>query len=304
MAVFGQRYYHYKKGKIVPVIDKKTLKAALEIQRQEITEYHIYSYLAKICKDQNNAKILLSVSKAEKDHAAFWMEKTGVPVKPGSFKIGWIIFLARILGLTFVLKRMEKAEGTASKMYAELYKVFPDVKEISEAEAVHESKLLAMLDEERLQYAGSVVLGLNDALVELTGALAGFTLALGETKLISLAGLITGISAAFSMGASEYLSCKADNNPKAAKSAFYTGIAYIITVAILIAPFLILPHKFIALGITLFMAVLIIFCFNYYLAIARDLNIKRRFAEMTLISLGVAALSFGVGWVLKGVLGV
>jgi VIT1/CCC1 family predicted Fe2+/Mn2+ transporter len=286
----------------VPVIDEKTLKAALEIQRQEITEYHIYSYLAKICKDQHNAEVLLSVSKAEKDHAAFWMEKTGVPVKPSGFKIGWTIFLARILGLTFVLKRMEKAEGTASKLYMELYKTFPDVKEISEAEAVHENKLLAMLDEERLRYAGSVVLGLNDALVELTGALAGFTLALGETKLISLAGLITGISAAFSMGASEYLSCKADNDPRAAKSAFYTGIAYIITVAILIAPFLILPNKFIALGITLFMAVLIIFCFNYYLATARDLNFKQRFAEMTLISLGVAALSFGVGWVLKGVL--
>jgi VIT1/CCC1 family predicted Fe2+/Mn2+ transporter len=288
----------------MPALDEKTLKAALGIQRQEITEYHIYAYLAKICKDQHNAGVLLSVSKAEKGHAAFWMEKTGVSVRPKSFKIGWTVFLARVLGLTFVLKRMEKAEGTASKLYMELYKQFPDVKEIGEAEAAHENELLAMLDEERLRYAGSVVLGLNDALVELTGALAGFTLALGETKLISLAGLVTGISAAFSMGASEYLSCKADNDPKAAKSAVYTGVAYIITVAILIAPFLLLPHKFIALGITLFMAVLIIFCFNYYLSTARDLNFKQRFAEMTLISLGVAALSFGVGWVLKGVLDV
>jgi VIT1/CCC1 family predicted Fe2+/Mn2+ transporter len=49
--------------------------------------------------------------------------------------------------------------------------------------------------------------------------------------------------------------------------------------------------------------VLIIFIFNYYLATAKDLNFKRRFAEMTLISLGVAAISFGVGFVLKTVLG-
>jgi VIT1/CCC1 family predicted Fe2+/Mn2+ transporter len=151
---------------------------------------------------------------------------------------------------------------------------------------------------------GSIVLGLNDALVELTGALAGFTLALGETKIISLAGLVTGISAAFSMAASDYLSCKADNDPRAVKSAVYTGTAYIITVAVLILPFLLIPNKFMALGITLALAVFIILIFNYYLSTAKDLDFKRRFGEMTFISLGVAALSFGVGFVLKNVLGV
>jgi VIT1/CCC1 family predicted Fe2+/Mn2+ transporter len=225
-------------------------------------------------------------------------------VRPQGFKIGRTIFIARLLGLTFTLKRMEKNEGTASRHYRVLTENFPEVAVISEDEAGHEKELLSMLDEERLRYAGSIVLGLNDALVELTGALAGFTLALGETKLISLAGLVTGISAAFSMAASEYLSCKADNNPRAAKSALYTGTAYIITVALLILPFLLSPNKFIALGITLALAVLIILVFNYYLATAKDLDFKRRFGEMTLISLGVAGLSFIVGYVLKNLLGI
>jgi VIT1/CCC1 family predicted Fe2+/Mn2+ transporter len=285
-------------------MNEKTLKAAMNLQRQEITEYHVYTRLASLCKDPHNAQVLRSVGEAEKSHADFWQCKTGVSVRAGGFKIAWTILQARVLGLSFVLKRMEKNEGTASKMYLELYQKFPEVKAFSEAEAAHERELLAMLDEERLRYAGSVVLGLNDALVELTGALAGFTLALGETKLISLAGLITGISAAFSMTASEYLSCKADNNPKAAKSALYTGIAYVITVALLIAPFLIAHNKFAALGVTLSLAVAIIFAFNYYLATAKDLDFKRRFAEMAFISLGVAALSFGIGWLLKIVLGV
>jgi VIT1/CCC1 family predicted Fe2+/Mn2+ transporter len=289
---------------LAKITNEKTLKAVLGLQRQEITEYHVYTFLAGFCKDQHNAEVLRTVGEAERTHAEFWREKTGVSVKPSRFKIAWIILQARILGLTFILKRMEKNEGTASKLYMELYREFPEVKVFSEAEAAHEQELLAMLDEERLRYAGSVVLGLNDALVELTGALAGFTLALGETRLISLAGLVTGISASFSMAASEYLSCKADNDPRAAKSALYTGAAYIITVALLITPFLVAHNKFIALGITLFLAVLIIFCFNYYLATAKDLDFKRRFAEMSLISLGVAALSFGVGWVLKIVLGV
>ena len=280
------------------------IKIALNLQRQEITECYIYSRLCGLCKDAHNAEVLRKIGEAERSHASFWHRKTGMDVKPRRFKIGWTILLARILGLTFVLKRMEKNEGTASKLYMELCDEFPEVKLFSEAEAAHEQQLLSMLDEERLRYIGSIVLGLNDALVELTGALAGFTLALGETRIISLAGLITGISAAFSMAASEYLSCKADNDPRAAKSAVYTGLAYIITVALLILPFLITRNKYAALGITLFLAVLIIFLFNYYLATAKDLDFKRRFAEMALISLGVAALSFGVGWILKTVLNI
>jgi VIT1/CCC1 family predicted Fe2+/Mn2+ transporter len=280
------------------------LKAALAVQRKEITEYYVYIRLAGFCKDPHNAEILRSVGEAEKGHAGFWRNRTGVHVRPQYFRIIWTVFLARVLGLTFVLKRMEKNEGTASRHYKELIGDFPEVLPLVEEEAVHEQELLAMLDEERLRYAGSVVLGLNDALVELTGALAGFTLALGETKLISLAGLVTGISAAFSMGASEYLSCKADGDSRAVKSALYTGSAYLITVIILILPFLLGPDKFTALGITLTLAVLIIFFFNYYLSTARDLNFIRRFGEMALISLGVAALSFCVGWVLKNLLDV
>jgi VIT1/CCC1 family predicted Fe2+/Mn2+ transporter len=285
-------------------ISPEMRKTALSIQRKEITEFQVYSRLAKICKDPHNAGVLRSVAETEKGHAQFWEKRTGVKAKPHAFKVFRHVLMARILGLTFTLKRMEKNEGTASRQYMELIEQFPEVKAISEDEAEHERQLLAMLDEELLRYVGSIVLGLNDALVELTGALAGFTLALGEPKLISLAGLVTGVSAAFSMGASDYLSCKADGNPKAGKSALYTGGAYILTVAVLILPFLLIPEKFIALGITLGLAVLIILIFNYYLATAKDLNFKRRFAEMTLISLGVAALSFGVGYMLKNLLGV
>lgn len=214
------------------------------------------------------------------------------------------VFLARILGLTFVLKLMEIKEGTGSKLYTQLSSSFPEAEKLSKEERTHEASILAMLNEERLKYIGSIVLGLNDALVELTGALAGFTLALGDTKLISLAGLVTGISASLSMAASDYLSSRAEGDPKAKKSAVYTGISYLVTVILLILPFLLLSSKFIALAITLFTAVLIIFFFNYYISVTNELNFRHRFLEMTTISLGVAALSFLIGFVLKGALGI
>jgi len=49
---------------------------------------------------------------------------------------------------------------------------------------------------------------------------------------------------------------------------------------------------------------LIIFAFNFYIATAKDLDFKSRFWEMTAISFGVAIFSFGLGYVLKMVLGV
>jgi len=285
-------------------MDLKTHKKIIAAQRAEITECHIYTRLAERSKDQNNAEVLRRIGQEEKKHADFWKTKTGLDVKPDNWKIFRIVFFARLLGLSFVLKLMEKKEGTGSKAYAELSDVFPETQKLSEEEKSHEKEILGMLDEEGLQYVGSIVLGLNDALVELTGSLAGFTLALGSTKIISLAGLVTGISAALSMAASDYLSSKAEGDERAKKSAIYTGIAYLFTVAFLILPFLLLVNKFIALGITLFTAVLIIFCFNYYISMAKDLNFKARFFEMTSISLGVAAFSFLVGYALKAALGI
>lgn len=172
-------------------------------------------------------------------------------------------------------------------------------------EGAHEQNLMGMIEEERLRYVGSIVLGLNDALVELTGTLAVLTFALSRNRLVALAGMVTGIAASFSMAASEYLSTKAESDHgHALKSAVYTGIAYVLTVIFLILPYFILTSPYSSLGATLGMAVLIIFLFNYYISVARNLDFRKRFLEMTAISLGVAALSFLVGRILGNMLGV
>ncbi len=285
-------------------MEKKIRRLALAAQKNEITEYYVYMGLARLSKNPGNAKILQEIGEAERRHANWWQERTGVQMHASQWKVFKTILQARILGLTFVLKRMEKNEGTASKNYLKLAEHFPELTKLSEEEAEHEKSLLNMLDEERLQYVGSIVLGLNDALVELTGALAGFTLALADNKLITLAGLVTGISASFSMAASDFLASRAEGDPKAGKSALYTGFAYLITVFLMILPYLLLDNAYISLAITLAIVVIIIFAFNYYLSVAKDLNFKHRFFEMSAISLGVAAFSFGISYLLKQLLGI
>lgn len=285
-------------------MDEKIKKLILTVQRAEVTEHKIYLKLADYARDKSNAEILRKIGNQELAHARYWEKISGVTVQPDNFRVFRTVLLAKLLGLSFVLKLMEKREGTGSRIYMQIAETYPETARFAEEETAHEKELLNMLDEEGLQYIGSIVLGLNDALVELTGALAGFTLALGDTRVITLAGLVTGISAALSMAASDYLSSKAEGDSKAKKSAVYTGFAYLLTVILLISPFLLLSSKFLALGITLFTAVLIIFGFNFYIATAKDLDFKSRFTEMTLISLGVAAFSFLVGYALKGILGV
>jgi len=149
------------------------------------------------------------------------------------------------------------------------------------------------------------VLGLNDALVELTGALAGLTLALQNARLIAMAGLITGIAASLSMAASEYLSTKTEGdgkNPR--KAAIYTGFAYICTVLLLILPYLVIPNLYGSLAITLAIAVGIIFAFTYYLSVAKDQPLKKHFLEMAGLSLSVALFSFGIGYVIRLLFGI
>lgn len=276
------------------------INALKVFQKNEITEYHIYSRLSKVIKDKNNAAVLERIANEEKGHYEVWKNYTNTEIAPNFFKIKWFYYLAKTLGITFGIKLMEHGEENAQHAYAKYLSDIPEAKMIMDDEDAHEKELIGLIDEERLQYVGSIVLGLNDALVELTGALAGFSLALKSTHTIAMVGLITGIAATFSMAASDYLSKKADNSEKNAfKSAAYTGIAYIVTVLLLIFPYLIISNYLICLGITLFIAILIIFGFNYYISVAKDLNFKRRFTEMALISLVVSVITFGIGFLVK-----
>ena len=141
-------------------------------------------------------------------------------------------------------------------------------------------------------YLGSVVLGLNDALVELTGAIAGMTFAFQNTNIISIAALITGLAAALSMGVSEYLSKKTETTTiKSFKCAIYTAVSYLFTVGLLIFPFMLINDPFLALTFTILMAVLIIFLFTLYLSRLKHCKFKNKFFEMFFLSMGVALIT-------------
>jgi VIT1/CCC1 family predicted Fe2+/Mn2+ transporter len=286
-------------------LEKEALLQLQTFQRTEITEHHIYKRLAKTIKSPENRRILEKIAQDELRHHQEWQKYTQVVVKPDLFTIWKYTLISLFFGFTFGIKLMERGEGTAQRNYSSLKGLIPDIDQWIQDEHEHENALIGMLDEERLRYAGSVVLGLNDALVELTGALAGLTLALQNVKLIALSGLITGIAAALSMAASEYLSTRSENTGKhPVRAAVYTGIAYIITVFLLILPYLLFQNFYLDLIWTLATAILIIAVFNYYISVAKDEPFRPRFLEMAGLSFGVAAFSFVIGYFIRLWLGI
>ena len=291
-------------------MDEERRTRLLKLQRMEATEAEVYRRLARMQKDEVNRSILEGISLEEERHEAVIAGMTGEKVLPDMRKVRRQIMLARLFGFTFSVKMMESTEQDAAAEYREL-----GLDDIADEEEAHEENMIGMLDEERLRYSGSVVLGMSDALVELTGALAGLTFALQSLNLVALAGLVTGISAAFSMGASEYLSSRAEKKSESAvKAAFFTWISYLITVLMLVSPYLLFssgspdfqglePHIQ-ALVCTFIIGLLIVAVFNFYVSVVEGVSFRSRFIEMAAILGVVSLISYGIGIALRGMLGV
>lgn len=288
------------------MLSPKTLESVLKAQKDEETGAAMYAFMAKREKNPENRRVLMQMAQEEKGHAAVWSAFTGKDLRPPMGKLLFMNVLTVLMGFTFVVKTMQKQEQFAAADYEGLIKELPQAAKMLEDERRHEKELYGMLDEERLHYVGSMVLGLNDALVELTGAIAGVTFALANTRLVAMTGIITGISATLSMAASNYLAERAQGSRDALKSSAYTGAAYLITVALLVLPYLLFPPQLYiaAFTVMIFTVLLIILLFNYYISVAKEEPFFRRFGEMAVISLSVAAISFIIGYFAKQVLGI
>ncbi len=275
---------------------KEIIDTVSEFQKNEITEYKIYTALSKRAKDKNR-EILLKIGAEELRHYHIWKKITGEDIEPDRFKIFKYLFLSRIFGVTFAVKLMEKGEESAEEVYDKISETFPQAKEIAKDEVEHENALVDMIEEEKLGYISSIVLGLNDALVEITGTLAGLTFALRSSVTVGVAGIITGSAASLSMAASEYLSQKAETagtrNPL--RASVYTFFAYLTVVFMLVFPYFLFKNFVVAFSVAIAMGVIVVFLFSVFESVIQDKNFGSLFLEMVLITGSVAVISFLIG---------
>lgn len=286
--------------------NKENLKKALKQQQNEINDYTIYKLLSLLEKDGNNKKIFEQIAKDEKNHYDFWVKVTNRQIKAQNLLVLWYIFLIRIFGTSFALRSLEKRETGAKEFYEKLFELYPEAKKIYEDETEHELALIDILHDKKLIYAGAIVLGMNDALVELTGTLSGMAFAFNKSMIVGLTGLIIGISGSLSMAASAYL--EANENPnkeiKPVVYALYTGFSYFLTTTVLAMPFFILNSITKSLILMFICAFIAILLYNFYISVAKDLKFTKRVFQMLTITSGVSIISFLFGYFIKYYFGV
>lgn len=143
---------------------------------------------------------------------------------------------------------------------------------------------------------GAIVLGMHDALVSTLGLVAGLVFASVNNYTIILTGIIASVAAGLSMMASQYLAEKANGKSEyATKQGLTTGLAYVLTSALLLLPFCFIRNSFYAMGITYAIAVLIIVSFNMLKSRLRSESFWPHFLEMLIICSVVTIVAFFIG---------
>lgn len=277
---------------------------------REYRECVIYTNLLDSEKDPGFRRILESIIKHETAHYNFWNSYSKKTFKISKLEILLFKLIRKLLGLTFTLKVIEGSEKDAIRRYQEYLKVVEDpvikerVKELIRDEQEDERNVIESIKEERIEFLSNIILGLNDAMVELTGALIGFSFAFRDAKLVAVAGLITGVAASLSMGSSAYMQASYEKGKNPIKAGLYTLSAYFTVVVLLVFPFFIMSNIIYSFILMVFIAVSIIAFTTLYTTVLFARSFSRHFVKMLFMSLGVAVITFLIGTGLKKILNI
>lgn len=284
--------------------------------KDEAFDLALYRALAARADDGDARALLEELAREEQAHLEFWCRLAGVApasVRPARAKLRLVLAAAKLLGPSFTVRFAERREEETIARYEALLAsgALPEpqaaeLRRILDSEREHERGLERRLPDERVRYLGAAVLGLNDALVELTGALTGLVSSISDAKLIGFTAFVVGFAASLSMAASNFLSEGMSDDPglRPGKAAAYTGVAYILVVVALVAPFFLLAQRVVALAVSWAVAVIVILGFAYYSSVLQDVSFRRRASQMLALGLGVAVLSFAIGRLLSTWVGV
>ena len=148
----------------------------------------------------------------------------------------------------------------------------------------------------------AIILGMHDAIVSLTGLIAGLFFAFTDSSIIVVSCIISSITASISMGAANYLAVKTTDKESALKSAIYTFIAYMTTCILLILPFFVFKERAITMMTIVLMAIFIIFAFNLFFY--RGKSFYKHFFEMLSICTIVSITAFFIGEIASQIFGI
>ncbi|MBI4836732.1 MAG: VIT1/CCC1 transporter family protein [Candidatus Abawacabacteria bacterium] len=286
------------------------MKSATYFAYHQYRDYIVYQELAKREKNQEFKRVLEKLIGQELEDFHFWQKLADKKTfRISRLDIWRFILLRKIFGLTFTAKFLETREKRMIVAYEEFIaqaspKMQNEVKKILAHEKSHEAQLIEQIQEHKIQFMSNIVLGLNDGLIELTGALVGFSFALGNHLVVALTGLITGIAASLSMAASAYIQARYEVGKDPKKAALYTGIAYIIVVLILVTPYLLFSSLYSAIALMFVFIFLIVTLISFYASVIFHRKFWHEFIQMAALSIGVTIITFILGSTFRKLFGI
>lgn len=226
-----------------------------------------YLALAEWEKKSEYREIVQSLVELKKQRLSVGGGETPQPALPA-----WLRIVRKTFGFTMTVKLIEGRTDDAEIL------------------AIYQR-----IEEERVDFTGSIVLGMNDGLIELTGVLVGFSSVFNNLQVVALSGTITGISAALSMASSAYMQARHEEGKHPTKAALYTGVAYFVVVMLLVSPYVLLDTISDA-RLTMFGIIFIILAsVSWYTSTLFDRKFGKQFGEIVFFSMGVALVSYGIG---------
>jgi VIT1/CCC1 family predicted Fe2+/Mn2+ transporter len=276
----------------------------------ELLDHELYARLAARERNERNRKLLEELARDELRHHLFWSKLAG-PVRLGlgdRLRLRLLLSLSRLAGKTFTIKLLERGEAATVGEYrraaAELGgELAAELARVIEDEERHESELAGSLDELVVRQLGSIALGVSDAIIELTGVLAGFAGYTGSPLQVAAAGLIVGVSAALSMAAAAYSQAKHERGKNPRTAAAFTGLFYMLTVLALVAPLLLGAPASIGVALSLACALAILAAFSFYSAVVMERPFLREYLENAAVIMAVSLVGYAFGQIVKELTG-
>ena len=280
-----------------------TLQSVARVRMSdEWSDYTLYDRLSRTVDSHSPfAQVLKHLSATERGHYEFW--KKYVPndePRLAKLKLYWILFLRRFLGLTFATRYLDRHEENVVKEYKGLAGLIPDSDRAAfnamvADEMEHEKAFAMKVESSAIRYISFVVLGLADALVEISGIHAGWLGLFEKTEIAGLAGVIAGGAASLAMASAAFAQAKQGFQGSARLSAIYTGVSYFVTAIILATPYFLTSNMILALATSLTLAVIILAVTTWYSVVIQEKHFLRDFVEILGILFATTILVFGLG---------
>jgi VIT1/CCC1 family predicted Fe2+/Mn2+ transporter len=268
----------------------------------EWSDYTLYDRLSKtVSSDSPFAGVLAELSATEHGHYEFWKKYVpGEEPNLGKLKLYWILFLRRFFGLTFATRYLDRHESSVVKEYQGLAELIPEgdraaFEAMVADEKEHEKAFALKVESSAVRYIAFVVLGLADALVEISGIHAGWLGLFDKTEIAGLAGVIAGGAASLAMASAAFAQAKQGFQGSARLSAVYTGVSYFITAVILATPYFLTSNMLLALGSSLTLAVVILAITTWYSVVIQQKVFLKDFVEILAILFATTIVVFALG---------